>query len=71
MPVKVGNSYVSEAAYEFAKAEKFPKLKFSIGTTPFSGSGLNNVAIAPLLRKVRRPSKVIPPLICRRKFFLL
>ena len=65
MPVKVGNSYVSEAAYEFAKsqtdesatlkslAEKFPKLKFSIGTTPFSGSGLNNVAIAPnILREM-------------------
>ena len=65
MPVKVGNSYVSEAAYEFAKsqtdenatlkslAEKFPSLKFSIGTTPFSGSGLNNVAIAPnILREI-------------------
>ena len=65
MPVKVGNSYVSEAAYEFAKsqtdesatlkslAEKFPNLKFSIGTTPFSGSGLNNVAIAPnILREM-------------------
>ena len=65
MPVKVGNSYVSEAAYEFAKSqtdesatlksleEKFPNLKFSIGTTPFSGSGLNNVAIAPnILREM-------------------
>ena len=65
MPVKVGNSYVSEAAYEFAKsqtdesatlkslAEKFPTLKFSIGTSPFSGSGLNNVAIAPnILREM-------------------
>lgn len=65
MPVKVGNSYVSEAAYEFAKsqtdenatlkslAEKFPNLKFSIGTTPFSGSGLNNVAVAPnILREI-------------------
>ena len=65
MPVKVGNSYVSEAAYEFAKsqtdesatlkslAEKFPKLKFSIGTAPFSGNGLNNVAVAPnILREM-------------------
>ena len=65
MPVKVGNSYVSEAAYEYAKAqtddgatlkslaEKFPNLKFSIGTKPFSGSGLNNVAIAPnILREM-------------------
>ncbi len=65
MPVKVGNSYVSEAAYEFAKsqtdesatlkslAEKFPNLKFSAGTKPFSGNGLNNVAIAPnILREM-------------------
>lgn len=65
MPVKVGNSYVSEAAYEFAKsqaddsatlkslAEKFPTLKFSVGTKPFSGNGLNNVAIAPnILREM-------------------
>ena len=65
MPVKVGNSYVSEAAYEYAKSqtdesatlkslsEKFPNLKFSIGTKPFSGSGLNNVAIAPnILREM-------------------
>lgn len=65
MPVKVGNSYVSEAAYEYAKSqtdesatlkslsEKFPNLKFSVGTKPFSGSGLNNVAIAPnILREM-------------------
>ena len=50
MPVKVGNSYVSEAAYEYAKSqtdesatlkslsEKFPNLKFSIGTKPFNGN---------------------------------
>ena len=71
MPVKVGNSYVSEAAYEFAKSqtdesatlkslsEKFPNIKFSIGTTPFSGSGLNNVAIAPnILREMENdPAK--------------
>ena len=73
MPVKVGNSYVSEAAYEFAKsqtdesatlkslAEKFPNLKFSIGTAPFSGNGLNNVAIAPnILREMENdPDKKI------------
>ena len=65
MPVKVGNSYVSEAAYEYAKSqtdegatlkslsEKFPNLKFSIGTAPFSGNGLNNVAISPkILREM-------------------
>ncbi|MBQ6975693.1 MAG: hypothetical protein IJQ16_03975, partial [Selenomonadaceae bacterium] len=65
MPVKVGQSYVSEAAYEYAKnqtdegatlkslSEKFPNLKFSIGTAPFSGNGLNNVAISPkILREM-------------------
>lgn len=73
MPVKIGNSYVSEAAYEYAKSqsdeganlkslsEKFPKLKFSIGTAPFSGSGLNNVAIAPnILREMENdPEKKV------------
>ncbi len=67
MPVKVGNSYVSEAAYEFAKnqvddgetlknlSEKLPNLKFSVGTAPFSGNGLNNVAIAPnILREMEQ-----------------
>ena len=71
MPVRIGNSYVSEAAYEYAKAqtdesatlkslaEKFPNLKFSVGTTPFSGNGLNNVAIAPnILREMENdPNK--------------
>ena len=63
MPVKVGGSYVSEAAYSYAKAqmdegnsesgvmkslsEKFPNLKFSVGTKPFSGAGTNNVSISP------------------------
>ena len=67
MPVKVGGSYVSEAAYSFAKAqvtdkteesdvmkslaEKFPNLKFSVGTAPFSGNGLNNVSISPKVLK--------------------
>lgn len=67
MPVKVGGSYVSEAAYSFAKAqatdkkedsgvmkslaEKFPNLKFSVGTAPFAGSGTNNVSISPKILK--------------------
>ena len=75
MPVKVGNSYVTEAALAFAQksaaesvdkekakgkgtsgvlaelSEKFPKLKFTIGTQPFSGSGKGNVAIAPNILK--------------------
>ena len=68
MPVKVGGSYVSEAAYSFAKAqvtdksedsggvlkslaEKFPNLKFSVGTKPFSGTGMNNVSISPKILK--------------------
>ena len=67
MPVRVGSSYVSEAAYSFAKAqfkdkaedsgvmkslaEKFPNLKFSVGTAPFSGTGLNNVSISPKILK--------------------
>ena len=67
MPVKVGNSYVSEAAYSYAAArandeteksgvmkslaEKFPNLKFSMGTTPFSGTGTNNVSISPKILK--------------------
>ena len=66
MPVKVGGSYVSEAAYSYAKAqmdeekesdakaslgEKFPNLQFSIGTKPFSGTGTNNVSISPKILK--------------------
>ena len=67
MPVKVGGSYVSEAAYSYAKAqmdegnvdssvmkslsEKFSKLKFSTGTKPFSGTGTNNVSISPKILK--------------------
>ncbi len=68
MAVKIGNSYVSEAAVSFAQAaaedsgggnilkslaEKFPNLKFSVGTAPFSGSGKGNVAISPkILREM-------------------
>lgn len=75
MPVRVGNSYVTEAALAFAQksaaesvdkektkgkgtsgvlaelVEKFPKLKFTVGTQPFSGSGKGNVAIAPNILK--------------------
>ncbi|BAL83655.1 hypothetical protein SELR_19470 [Selenomonas ruminantium subsp. lactilytica TAM6421] len=67
MPVKVGGSYVSEAAYSFAKAratdkkedsdvmkslaEKFPNLKFSVGTAPFAGTGTNNVSISSKILK--------------------
>lgn len=67
MAVKVGNSYVSEAALSFAQSqensggevlkdlkEKFPNLKFQVGTAPFSGSGLNNVSISPkILREMQ------------------
>lgn len=76
MPVKIGSSYVSEAAYSYAKAqaeensegsvlkslsEKFPNLKFSVGTAPFSGAGLNNVSISPkILREMENnPDKKI------------
>lgn len=62
MPVRIGSSYVSEAAVEFAKAAaaedsggnilkdlaaKFPSLKFRVGGGAFSGSGVGNVAISP------------------------
>lgn len=60
MNVKIGNSYVSEAAANFAKnssdddknilknlREKFPNLKISVGTAPFSATGTNNLSISP------------------------
>lgn len=62
MAVKVGNSWVSEAAYTYAKAkqegsgtgsmlsqlsEKFQGTNFSTNTAPFSAKGVNNIAIAP------------------------
>lgn len=69
MAVKVGQSYVSEAALSFAQAsaeetgggnilkdlaKKFPNLKFSVGTAPFSGSGKGNVAVSPkILREMQ------------------
>ena len=67
MPVKIGGSYVSEAAASFAKAqaeegkkesnalksleEKFPNVKFTIGTKPFLGTGTNNVSISTKILK--------------------
>lgn len=72
MPVKVGASYVTEAAYEFAKArraekeegkeekgkgvlkelkEKYPGLDITVGTGPFSGTGMNNLSISPKILK--------------------
>lgn len=66
MAIKVGNSYVSEAAYAYAKeraankesrgmmsglSEKFPDVKFSTNTQPFSADGVNNIAIAPNILK--------------------
>lgn len=62
MAVKVGASWVSEAAYAYAKgrqedsgtgsmlsqlSEKFSDTNFSTNTAPFSGKGFNNIAIAP------------------------
>lgn len=65
MPVKIGGSYVTEAAVSFAKAqddksnsnvlknlsEKFPNIKFTVGTKPFSSMGTNNVSISPKILK--------------------
>ena len=67
MPVKIGGSYVSEAAVSFAKAqaeegnkdsdviknlkEKFPNVNFTVGTKPFSGTGTNNVSISSKILK--------------------
>ena len=65
MAVKIGQSYVSEAALSFAKnssedndkdilknlSEKFSNLKISVGTTPFSGTGTNNLSISPKILK--------------------
>ena len=63
MPVRVGNSYVSEAAYSYAQSKlaeegkggevlkdlsgRFRDVKFSVGTQPFAGTGTNNISIAP------------------------
>lgn len=63
MAVKVGNSWVSEAAYNYAKqsaesaqskdgalqglSEKFSEVNFSTNTAPYQGKGTRNIAIAP------------------------
>lgn len=72
MAVKVGNSWVSEAAYDYAKSkvnentctedkkensmlnqlsEKYPDIQFNTSTKPFSGTGKNNISIAPNILK--------------------
>lgn len=67
MAVKVGNSWVTEEAYAYAKAkqaepkerkamlsqlsEKFLDTDFSTNTEPFSGKGVNNIAISPNILK--------------------
>ena len=68
MAVKIGNSYVTEAAVAYAQARKndeksenilsdlskqFPDVNFSVGAKMFSGSGTNNFSIAPnILRQM-------------------
>lgn len=67
MPVKIGNSYVTEAALAYAQERKdeksenvlsdlskqFKDINFSVGTKPFGGSGTNNITIAPnILRQM-------------------
>lgn len=67
MPVKIGNSYVTEAALAYAQERKdeksenvlsdlskqFKDINFSVGTQPFGGSGTNNITISPnILRQM-------------------
>lgn len=67
MPVKIGNSYVTEAALAYAQEradeksdnvlvdlqKQFKDIKFSVGTQPFGGSGTNNITISPnILRQM-------------------
>ena len=74
MNVKIGKSYVSEVAANFAKnsadegddilknlQKKFPNLKIIVGTAPFSGSGTNNLSISPkILQEMQKnPDKKI------------
>lgn len=63
MNVRIGSSYVSEAAANYASAraaerkegtgvlaelsEAFPSLRVGVGTMPFAGTGTNNVSISP------------------------
>jgi len=74
MAVRIGQSYVSEAAANFAKnsadegddilknlQKKFPNLKITVGTAPFSGSGTNNLSISPkILQEMQKnPDKKV------------
>ncbi|MBR4903392.1 MAG: hypothetical protein IKZ53_01880 [Selenomonadaceae bacterium] len=67
MAVKIGNSYVTEAALAYAQdradeksenilsdlSKQFKDVNFGIGTQPFGGSGTNNITIAPnILRQM-------------------
>ena len=63
MAVKVGNSYVSESALNYAQSQEnensksgsvisslskqFKDVKFNVGTQPFNGKGNNNISISP------------------------
>lgn len=63
MAIKVGNSYVSEAGYAYAKqkaqsegqsgsvleqlSKDYPDVNFSTSTSPYHGKGVNNIAISP------------------------
>jgi len=72
--VKIGKSYVSEAAATFAKnsadegddilknlQKNFPNLKITVGTAPFSGKGTNNLSISPkILQEMQKnPDKKV------------
>lgn len=67
MAVKIGNSYVTEAALAYAQeredeksenvlsdlSKQFKDVNFGVGTQPFGGSGTNNITIAPnILRQM-------------------
>ena len=67
MAVKIGNSYVTEAALAYAQGrvdeksenvlsdlqKQFKDVNFGVGTKPFSGLGTNNISIAPnILRQM-------------------
>ncbi len=67
MAVKIGNSYVTEAAMAYAQSradeksngvlndlsKEFKDVNFSVGTQPFGGTGTNNISIAPnILRQM-------------------
>ena len=75
MEVKVGNSWVSEAALSYAKAkadsgasvilkglsDRYPGMNFSTNTQAFSQKGTNNIQIAPsiLAQMQNNPDKRI------------